>query len=177
MPCCTFAGAVIYGATPKLITARRGDRLWYGIGASSLYDDKLHDGIKPDFDMALKQLRVWNVFSQLEAQGALLPVDHCTADEGFSPMYEAQEIMTLPLYATAERCTRASGARLVTDAGMRLIASIKVDISPLIEQGVPLGERGVRVQLQFGKTELQMRATVLRTGQALSQGGVKVQCT
>jgi hypothetical protein len=152
LPCCTFAGAVIYGATPKLITARRGDRRWYGIGASSLYDDKLHDGIKPDFDMALKQLRVWNVFSQLEAQ----------------------EIVTLPLYATAERCTRASGVRLVTDAGMRLVASIEVDISPLIEQGVPLGERGVRVQLQFGKTELQMRATVLRTGQALS---VKVQYT
>ena len=163
-PC---AGAVIYGTQPALISARRC-RLWYGLWVSRKFDWELHSGINPMIDIALGQLRVNNVFDVIISRGELLQAGETRSRNSLVPAYATQETLSVRLYATSEPCTRASGVRLATDSGMRLIATLSVDLRPLIRQGVPLKDRGVKVQLRFGETELQMTATVVRTGQVLS---------
>jgi hypothetical protein len=161
-----FAGAVVYGAVPKLITARRC-RLWYGLRTTRDFNSVRHEGIQPDWDEELGAHCIKDSFSQLVARGKLLRVDESVESSGFLPVYETQEKLGMVLYGTTDPSPRANGVRLTTDAGMLQIASLEVDISELHSEGVPLGDRKVSVQLQFGKTELLMMARVEKTGREL----------
>jgi hypothetical protein len=160
-----IAGAVAYGAAPRLISERRA-KVWYGLRSNQFYNSNLHDGLPYEWSHECGAAMVKNIFMEVIARASLVK-DEFVDCGAYCPVSDAQEVVKLPLFCTDQPCPRRTSVRLTSDPGMQQIAEMVVDLSMLRREGVPLREREFQVKLQVGLTELVVAARVRKTGRML----------
>lgn len=156
------SSAVLYGAVHfayRPQTRARRARYTYGVDCCSPFEP----GIDPEtlrFAASDGVARCRNRFAKLVTIGDVVDTDNEISDV-FLPVEGDTKSLTFDLYTTTEK-----DPRYVTDPGCERIGSVRVDLTGAMRHA--LDDRGVRVHLGFGETEIKVRALVQKTGEEVS---------
>lgn len=160
VPLAPGAGAVMFGAMPHLICARRC-RLSYGVAHCRPH--RPGDPLGSKFWHSEKCCYYTDdVFAQYVACNQLVEVDD-VVEHVFYPCYRNQSVVAIELYGTDKQKGRFCG-----DAEMHKVANLVVDCKSGAATGVDddPDQCPIRVQLHFGKAQLTMTAHSVRNGES-----------
>ncbi|MER5972233.1 Hsp70 family protein [Streptomyces sp. NPDC002055] len=156
------SSAVLYGAvhfaySPQ--TRARRARFTYGVNCVSRFEP----GIDPENLRKVSSEGVAycrNRFSKLVTVGDTVDTDREISDL-FWPIEGHHTSLTFDLYTTTHK-----ESRYVTDPGCEQIGRVVVNLKGVMRHD--LDQRGVRVHLRFGETEIKVRAVVEKTGEEVA---------
>ncbi|KUO04634.1 hypothetical protein AQJ67_10570 [Streptomyces caeruleatus] len=156
------SSAVLYGAvhfaySPQ--TRARRARYTYGVDCCSPFEPGI-DSENLRFVASDGVARCRNRFAKLVTIGDVVDTGKEISDV-FLPVEGTTKSLTFDLYTTMER-----DPRYVTDPGCERIGTVHVDLAGAMRHA--LDDRGVRVHLRFGETEIKVRALVQKTGEEVS---------
>ncbi|MEI5100941.1 Hsp70 family protein [Streptomyces sp. PmtG] len=151
--------AVLYGAVhfcydPQ--TRARRSRFTYGT--------EVHEDFKEDVDPEAKryitpegEITCRDRFSIFVRAGESVPTEAEVVHE-YIPLTDSAKKIGFHIYATS-----AADPRYVTDLGCDRLANVTVDLAPVMR--FPRKERGARLYMKFGETEIKVRAELIHGGQ------------
>lgn len=151
---------MLYGARPSLIFSRRC-RLTYGIRTNSravISDPPSATCVHREKGV----LYIKDVFERFVRVNQSVEVAQ-VVEHSFYALYKDQTSAGFDLYATQQ-----DSGRFTTEAGIRFVATLQVDLSQLVAQGVDPTTIPIKAQLHFGRTELTFRAVNTRSGEAVA---------
>ncbi|QDY79554.1 Hsp70 family protein [Streptomyces qinzhouensis] len=154
--------AVLFGAVHFCYephTRARRARWTYGVQTSSRFEK----GIDPEdlrFTGDLDQELCANRFSVFVNNGDIVPSGR-EANRRYIPAYATQEALSIPLFVCDSR-----EPRYVTDEGCLEVGKITLNLKKVMR--FALEDRGVRVYMKFGETEVGVRAVVEKSGEEVS---------
>ncbi|MFD9062112.1 Hsp70 family protein [Kitasatospora purpeofusca] len=153
--------AVLFGAVHFCYephTRARRSRFTYGCRTVPLFQRGV-DRQEYRFRAADGRVRCRNRFSVLVSAGDTVDSD-AEVIHVYHPIGKSQNALTLQLFATSD-----PEPRYVTGDGCDEVGSIRVDLGKVMR--FPVKERGVRLHMRFGETEIRARAIVMRTGEEI----------
>ncbi|XP_069129617.1 heat shock 70 kDa protein 12A-like isoform X2 [Argopecten irradians] len=145
-------GAVIFGHSPKIITSRKA-KFTYGIATNKKFKPSRHDPAKKKTVNGVDFCA--EVFDKHVGIGSKLKIDTVQSEQRYNPLYENQKTLDFPVYQSTE-----DDPEYVTDLSCTYIGNMSVSIPDTVGGT----NRGVRVKMIFGGTELKLEATQERTG-------------
>ncbi|XP_062389458.1 heat shock 70 kDa protein 12A-like [Sardina pilchardus] len=148
-------GAVLFGLKPKVIESRVSTRT-YGILESERFNPSRHSMIKVQYNK--DRIAYCNVFKRLIKVGESIGCDE-VREHYLTPVNSDQREMIFQFY-----CTEKEDAIEVDEDGMKNIGSFTVPM-PDISKGM---NRCVRLEIQFGNTEMQATATDMESNKTES---------
>ncbi|MFF3864013.1 Hsp70 family protein [Streptomyces sp. NPDC002209] len=150
-------GAVHFCYDPQ--TRARRSRFTYGVD--------FHTAFKEDVDPQAKRwvtpegdVLCMDRFSIFVRAGESVSTNAEVVHE-YIPLTNDVTYLSVPIYAT-----RDPDPRYVSDAGCDRLAHIRVDLTPVMR--FARQERGVRVYMKFGETEIKVRAELIQGGQPVA---------
>ncbi|GLV88280.1 hypothetical protein Slala03_79690 [Streptomyces lavendulae subsp. lavendulae] len=154
--------AVLYGAVhfcydPQ--TRARRSRFTYGAQSSEPFEE----GVDPESKRFITD-EGKNVcrdrFSIFVRSGESVPSNAEVAHE-YVPLTDTANELAFRIFATSE-----ADPRYVTDAGCDKLAVAIVDLAPVMR--FPRKERGARLYMKFGETEIKVRAELIQGGEPVA---------
>ncbi|MFC8626351.1 Hsp70 family protein [Streptomyces anulatus] len=154
--------AVLFGAVHFCYephTRARRAKLTYGVQTSMLFEEGIdpEEGKYQDED---KRDLCKDRFSVFVRQGDAVPTEK-EVNRSYQPVFANQDALTIPLY-TSDR----PDPRYTHDGGCVKVGEVAVDLTKVMR--FALEDRGVRVFMKFGETEVKVRAVVERSGEEAS---------
>lgn len=154
--------AVLFGAAhfcydPQ--TRARRSRFTYGTEVN----DDFEEGVDPEakrYVTSRGKVTCAERFSVFTRAGASVPTDAEVMRE-YLPLEEAHTEVDFTIYATSQ-----PDPRYVTDPGCDALATITVDLKPVMR--FSLEERALRLFMRFGETEIKARAELVQGGGAIA---------
>ncbi|MEV4335494.1 Hsp70 family protein [Streptomyces sp. NPDC049590] len=154
--------AVLFGAVhfcyEPHTRARRAKRT-YGVATS----DRFEEGIDPEelkFTSDLDHVLCSHRFGVFVNAGEIVP-SGVEVSHYFHPVYADQDAMRIALYVCDSQ-----NPRYVTGDGCVEVGRISMDLKKVMR--FALEDRGVRVYMKFGETEVKVRAVVEKSGEEVA---------
>jgi hypothetical protein len=150
-------GAIHFAYSPE--TRARRSRFTYGIESAMTFEE----GVDPE---ALKTYNAWGEprcvdrFAIYVTSGQSVPSGQ-EITHTYHPLYGDQTDIDIDIYT----CDRAV-PRYVSDQGCRRIGHVRIDLSEVMH--LDILQRGIRVTMRFGETEIRAKVTVEKTGKELN---------
>ncbi|XP_060065872.1 heat shock 70 kDa protein 12B-like [Ylistrum balloti] len=145
-------GAVLFGFDTRVVSLRVMKHT-YGIQSSSLFRKNLDPDITKT--MVKGKLYCEDRFSKHVKKGQSVRIDEETQTIDYHPLDDREE-MAVKVYITDKYDPEYCDTELCSYIGQLLVC---------LPMDVPTSDRGVKVNMKFGGTELSVRATVMATNQ------------
>lgn len=145
-------GAVLYGHKPATIASRIA-KYTYGVATTMNFNPHIHpQEKKKKYGNLIKCI---DIFSKHVEKGQTLNVGEVQSENTYTPVEENQTSMCFQIYTSTE-----SNPAFVSDEGCEKVGQMEVDM-PDTSGGC---NRSVVCEMIFGGTELEVKATIQRTG-------------
>lgn len=150
-------GAASFGLNPEKIRSRRS-RLTYGCKCCQIFDENRDRDQKSKREYFDEQgdWYICNRFSSFVLAGESVEVNEIVTHE-FFPMTSQQKNLGFTFYATRKR-----NPRYVDEADVEEIGELNIDMSST----VGTRDRPVKISMNFGKTEIVVTASDVKTEQS-----------
>ncbi|MFG2504601.1 Hsp70 family protein [Streptomyces rubiginosohelvolus] len=154
--------AVLFGAVHFCYephTRARRAKLTYGIASA----EKFEEGVDPDdckFQDEDNRDMCRDRFSRFVNVGEVVPTDK-EVGHSYTPLFASQDVLKVRLYTSDH-----PDPRYTHDEGCVKVGEVSVDLSKVMR--FAMEDRGVRVFMKFGETEVKVRAVVERSGEEVS---------
>jgi molecular chaperone DnaK (HSP70) len=145
-------GAVLFGHKPATIDSRVA-KYTYGVATTMNFNPSIHPPQKKR--KYGNQTKCMDIFSRHVEKGQMLKVGEAQSDNTYTPVEDSQTSMCFQVYTSTD-----SNPAYVDDPGCQKIGQMEVDM-PDTSGG---RNRSVTCEMIFGGTELEVRATVQKTG-------------
>ncbi|CRK56859.1 heat shock 70kD protein 12B [Alloactinosynnema sp. L-07] len=152
-----LAGAVHFACRPE--TRARRSRRTYGIAMRMEFEEGVDLESKREHDALDGTDRCTDRFAVLVAKGDLVPNGSEVWVDGH-PIHGDQKFINVKFFAA-----RGTVPRYVDEPECEYLGRVKVDLSPVMH--LHLQDRGIRVYMRFGETEVRSRVVLEATGQEL----------
>ncbi|XP_033742411.1 heat shock 70 kDa protein 12A-like isoform X2 [Pecten maximus] len=146
-------GAVIFGHRPKTISSRKS-KFTYGIATNKKFKSSKHDLSKKKTVKGVDYCT--ELFDTHVRVGTTLKTDEVQSEQKYNPLDEDQKTLDFPVYQSTE-----DDPDYVTDRSCAYIGNMSVSL-PDTCRGT---DRGVKVKMIFGGTELKLEAIHELTGE------------
>lgn len=145
-------GAVLFGHKPATIDSRVA-KFTYGVATTISFNPSIHPAEKKK--KYGNQIKCMDIFSKHVEKGQTLKVGEAQSDNTYTPVEDSQTSMCFQIYTSTEL-----NPAYITDPGCQKIGQMEVDM-PDTSGG---RNRSVTCEMIFGGTELEVKATIQKTG-------------